>query len=181
MNKLDVNRSLLLLIDWQSRLLPALRQGAQALERSCRLASAAKLLTVPVLVTEHCADKLGTTDEALLSAAAQPQILHKASFSAFNDGGLREALATQSRRQLVVSGAEAHVCVMQTVLDLLEAQWAVFVVVDAVASRRKQDYKTALARMQQAGAVLVTSEMVLFEWQARADSPTFKPLLAMLR
>lgn len=181
MPRLRAEHSLLLMIDWQARLLPALPYGQEALKVSCRLAKGAGLMTVPVLVTEHCADKLGTTNSALLDALTDPAILPKASFSALGDAGLREALTDRGRKQIVVSGAETHVCVMQTVLDLLDEGWSVYVVRDAVASRHTRDYKAALERMQQSGAVIVTSEMVLFEWQARADTGTMRAMLELVR
>ncbi|MDO6460249.1 isochorismatase family protein [Granulosicoccaceae sp. 1_MG-2023] len=181
MHTLQAQQSLLLLIDWQSRLLPALPHGQAALQRSVLLGKGAALYDVPVLVTEHCADKIGGTDPGLLESLSAPHMIHKTHFSACRGTALLSDIQAGERRQIVVAGAETHVCVLQTVLDLLAPERRVYVVCDALASRKSIDYKTALQRMQQAGAELVTSEMVLFEWQACAGDPGMREMLSLVR
>jgi len=105
----------------------------------------------------------------------------KKRFSAYGCGSLPQDWVESGIFKIVVAGIEAHVCVLQTVLDLLSSGFQVHVVVDAVASRKPLDYQTALRRMESQGAVLTTVESVLFEWCESADDPAFKQLSALVR
>jgi nicotinamidase-related amidase len=199
---LDVNDSQLVLVDYQARLMPALADGEGALRNALRLARVARLLQVPVCITEHCVDKLGPTDAELAPLA--DQILPKQSFSAV-PAGLAEALLPKAaraprgnarslpkhlrkpepeepeRRAIVIAGCEAHVCLLQTALDLLDEEWDVWVVTDACASRTERNRDAAYDRLAGAGAELVTSEMVAFEWLREATHPKWKEVLAVIK
>ncbi len=174
MPTMDRARSALLVVDFQTRLMPAIDQGAAAVANARRLLDAAALLDVPALLTEQNAEGLGSTVPAL----AGGRVLHKMSFDACRDGGLA---ALPAAPDLVVAGCEAHVCVLQTVLGLLEAGRRVFVVQDAVGSRRAESKAAALARMAAHGAALVTTEMVVFEWVGTARHPRFRAAVALIK
>ncbi len=176
---IDAARSSLLLIDVQQRLVPAIEQGEQVAEQCRWLARLAQQLAVPTVITEHMAHKIGATVAPLLAAAPQAQVLAKACFSAVREGGLSSTAVAQ-RPQVIVGGVEAHVCVLQTVLDLQAQGSAVYVVAEACGSRRARDAELAVARMRQCGVQVVSREMVAFEWLQRGDHPAFGQLLRQL-
>lgn len=171
--RIKVSDSLLLIVDLQGRLLPAIDEGETVLFHATWLVDVAQTLGVPVLATEHCPERVGLTDSALRERLAADCIVEKTHFSAVTEGALLRAAAA-GRTQWIVVGTEAHVCVQQTVLDLLAAGRSVFVVDEAVGSRRVRDKELALARMQQNGAEIVSREMVAFEWLDSAENPMFR-------
>ncbi|MCW3148581.1 hydrolase [Stutzerimonas stutzeri] len=173
--RIKATDSTLLIIDIQERLLPAILDSAAMVEHTAWLQQVAQRVGVPVLLTEQYSKGLGPTSAALRSAVPDNAILEKLHFSAAADGELFKRPGGE-RRQFIVCGCESHVCVMQTVLDLLERDSEVFVVEEAVSSRRASDKTLALARMRQAGAQIVSREMVAFEWMERAGSELFKTI-----
>ncbi|HKY94526.1 MAG TPA: isochorismatase family protein [Kiloniellales bacterium] len=174
---MDRERSQLLLIDFQARLMPAVDGAAAAIANARRLLDAASLLGVPVTFTEQYAKGLGPTVTELPALPAQ--VAHKMTFDACRSPALTERLAPG--RALVVAGCEAHVCVLQTVLGLLDAGRQVRVVRDAVGSRRAESKEAALARMERHGAEIVTTEMVVFEWLESAEHPRFREVVALIK
>ena len=168
--------SQLLLIDMQERLVPAVSNGEAVVGAAARLLSAARILDVPVLVTEHMADKIGPTVPDL--NVRPKEIFAKSSFSAGRQTGFRDLLR---HRQVIVCGTEAHVCVMQTALELHDAGFAVAIVEDAVGSRFTEDRDIALRRMESAGLARVSAEMVMFEWLGAGDHPAFSDVLAIIK
>ena len=172
---IDPARSLLLVIDFQSRLMPAIEAGEAAIANAKRLIAAAALLDVPVLFTEQNAGGLGPTVQALEPGA----VAHKMTFDATKAPGFPERLPAD--RDIVVAGCEAHVCVLQTVLGLLATGRRVDVVLDAVGARRTESKEAALARMQAHGAGIVTTEMVAFEWLVTARHPRFREVVALVK
>lgn len=174
--RIKAAESLLLVVDLQERLLPAIDDGDDVMSHATWLVEVAQLIGVPVLATEHCPQRIGLTDQALRARLPAECIVEKTHFSAVPEGALLKA-AGEGRRQWIVVGTEAHVCVQQTVLDLLVAGHSVFVVDEAVGSRRPRDKELALSRMQQNGAEIVSREMVAFEWLENADNPLFREAL----
>ena len=168
--------SLLLIVDLQTRLLPVVDSADAVLANAVWLTKVAQTIGIPVLATEHCPEHIGLTDPELRSLLPEESIVTKEHFSAVTEGALLE-VPPASRQQWVVVGAEAHVCVQQTVLDLLAVGRKVFVVDDAVGSRRSHDKELALHRMRQNGAEIVSREMVAFEWLERANTPVFRDVL----
>ena len=170
--------AVLLLIDLQERLVPVIHDGETMVARAVRLAEAAQLLDVPVCATEQYPAGLGPTVAAL---APYPQaVLAKTTFSAAGDPGFAGLLPARSG-EIVVAGVEAHVCVLQTVLDLLAAGRRVAWAADATGSRDPADRTAAIDRARQHGAEIVTSEMVLFEWLRDARHPRFREVHKLLR
>ncbi|MGH1570233.1 isochorismatase family protein [Methylobacterium sp. P31] len=173
---LDPARTLLLVIDIQVRLMPAIADGPGVSANAGRLATAAKLLDVPVLFTEQNAAGLGPTVPEL--APAPGTTFPKMRFGATRAPGFLDRLPAD--RDLVVTGCEAHICVLQTVLGLLEAGRRVWVVADAVGSRRVENRQAALARMAVHGAEIVTTEMVVFEWLGTARHSRFREIVKLI-
>jgi nicotinamidase-related amidase len=172
---MHIDRSVLLLIDLQVRLQPAIHDATQVLEAGLWLTRLAQRLGVPVICTEQYPKGLGPTIPALRALLPDECIIEKLHFSAAAEARLFE-LPGGERAHFVVAGTEAHVCVQQTVLDLLAAGRRVFVVEEAVGSRRKTDRELALARMRSHGAAIVSREMVAFEWLRHAGSERFREI-----
>ena len=173
---LAAKNAMLVVIDFQAKLMPAIHDGETVLLNAGRLAEAARLLDVPAVLTEQYPRGLGATVPALADIA--PAIT-KMSFDACAEPAFLEAVAGD--RELVVCGCEAHVCVGQTVLTLLEHRRRVVVVADAIGSRVPQSRAIALKRMASHGAEIVTTEMVLFEWLGSAEHPQFRTVSKLIR
>jgi len=175
---LNSEGAVLLLIDLQERLMPAIFDGDAVIARAVRLAEAARLLDVPVRATEQYPAGLGPTVAPL--AAYPTAVLAKTSFSATNDPGF-PALVPEGAGDIILAGVEAHVCVLQTALGLLESGHRVVLAADATGSRDSADKAVAIERTRQHGAEIVTSEMVLFEWLCDAKHPRFREVQKLLR
>ena len=169
--------SILLVVDFQSRLMPAIDDGPSVVANARRLLDAAELFHVPILFTEQNPDGLGHTLPELRSSAGG--IVHKMTFDACGAPGFLEALA--DRRDIIVSGCETHVCVLQTVLGLRSAGLRVFAVRDALGSRRMESKETAIQRMARNGAEIVTTEMVIFEWLGTAKDGRRDEVIALVK
>ncbi len=169
----------LLVIDVQERLLPAIAGGPRVVWNIRRLVDAAKILGLPVVATEQYPKGLGPTAAEL--AERLGPIPSKLTFSAGGCGQFFDDLRGRGIYKILVCGIEAHVCVAQTVFDLLADGWQVFVAVDAVGSRFEIDLRTALGRMDSAGATLTTTEAAMFEWCEIAGTPEFKEISRLAR
>ena len=199
---LDASESQLVLVDYQERLMPAIFEGPAALANALRLAQIAQLMEVPVWGTEQNPSRLGGNDPAL--RALCQKTLAKMHFSAAEEGlgeWLRPpakpqqggnarslpkhlqkpALQAPERGTIVIAGCEAHVCLLQTALDLIEDEFEVWVVTDACSSRTERNRDAAFDRLAGAGAELVTTEMVAFEWLGSCENPVFKDVLALVK
>lgn len=197
---LDADDCQLVLIDYQERLMPAIDGREFVLANAQRLARLARLLRVPVWGTEQSPAKLGGMDPSL--APLCDRIVSKMSFSAADEllpllhpapkvqrGNARSlpkhlqkpAESAPERGTVVVAGCEAHVCLMQTALMLLEAECDVWVVTDACGSRTERNRDAAYDRLAGAGCELVTTEMVCFEWIRTAEHPQFKDMQALVK
>ena len=177
MPKLDPASSTLLVIDVQKRLMPVIDQGDVVIANARRLSEAAAMLDVPVLFTEQYVRGLGMTVPEL--APPESAVLHKMTFDAVEAPEFPGRIA--DGHAVVVAGVEAHVCVLQTVVSLLEAGRRVHVVQDAVSSRRPESKEAALRRMERHGAEIVTTEMVVFEWIGTAEHPQFKDAVGLIK
>ncbi len=171
----------LVLVDYQPRLMPAIHDGDAVVARAVLLADVARELGVPVIGTEQNPGGLGENASEVRSRCGAT--LSKMHFDACADGlvQLLRSILGDGLRQVVVAGCEAHVCLLQTALGLLDAGLVVFVVADACGSRRPGDHRLAMGRLQQAGARLVALESVAFEWLGTCEHPRFKAVLARLK
>jgi nicotinamidase-related amidase len=169
----------LLVVDVQEKLVPAIAENAQVVWNICRLIDGAKILGLPVLGSEQYPKGLGPTVAEL--AGRLGPLPSKLAFSAGACPGLFESLSGRGIHKILVCGLEAHVCVQQSVLDLLADGWRVYVAADAVGSRFEVDCRIALGRMDSAGATITTTEAALFEWCEAADTPEFKEISRLAR
>jgi nicotinamidase-related amidase len=182
---LQAARSQLVAVDLQERLMPAIAEGGQVVRHAGILLQAAQRLGVPITVTEQYPTGLGPTvagvrDHVPAEAVTRP----KMTFSAVADPDARtrfEDLRARGRSQAVLCGAEAHVCVLQTALDLRAAGFDVFVVGDAVSSRSPHSVSAACARLLHANCHWVTTEMVVFEWMEQAGTNAFRALFPLIK
>ena len=181
---LDASKATLLLVDMQERLLPAMMGGLDVEERCGILLKAARALDVPVTVSEQYPKGLGHTVEKLGHAAAGSPVFPKLAFSCWRDPALKAHMIAHheaGRPLVILAGIEAHICVLQTAVDLAAAGFGVFAVADAMASRAAASHTLALDRMRQNAVSVVTTEMVVFELLREAGSPQFKALSALIR
>jgi nicotinamidase-related amidase len=178
---LDAARSALLLVDLQARLAPAIDDAKAAVDRVLLLLGAARRLDVPVLASEQYPKGLGSTLPAIRDRLRPAEIVEKLRFAGSAEPALGSRIAALGRPVIVVAGMEAHVCVLQTVLGLQASGLTPVLVADAVASRSEAARDLAIQRMRAAGVVIVNTEMVLFEWLGRADTPAFRDLLPAIR
>jgi nicotinamidase-related amidase len=178
---LDRRDSFLFIVDVQERLAPAIEGADTVIANADRLIRAARRLDVPVVASEQYTKGLGHTVPALRSHLDPAERLEKTTFDATREPELRGHLAGLDRDQAVILGTEAHVCVLQTALGCLGMGIVPWVVADAVGSRAPANRDLALARMSRAGAGIVSTEMVLFEWLERAGTEDFRALLPLIR
>ncbi len=173
---LDREQALLLIIDVQERLAKAMNNRDSVEQAIVQLQTGMEILEVPTLVTEQYPKGLGPTVAGIKTAAKEMGCVEKTAFSCCGEESFQPHLAHYNRKQIVVTGMETHVCVLQTVLDLLEAGYQVHVPITATCSRSDINRDNALSRMQQAGAILTNVESVLFELVRDAGAPTFKAI-----
>ncbi|MFT4059879.1 MAG: hydrolase [Legionella sp.] len=173
---LDKNESILLLIDVQEKLVPAVLDSKSFIANCEWMLRLAKKMEVPILVSEQYRKGLGTTVSSLSSYIHQQECIDKVAFSCMSDATYVQHLQKFHKKHAVLIGIEAHVCVLQTALELKQQGYDVFVVVNAISSRGQLNLKYGLKRMQQAGVHLVTTEMVFFEWLRVAGTSEFKEL-----
>ncbi|WP_372006869.1 hydrolase [Tistrella mobilis] len=178
---MDADADLLVVIDLQARLMPAISGGEAAVADAGRLIDGARALGIPVLATEQYPQGLGPTVDVIRDRLDPSEIVSKITFSSWNEHAFRDRVIASGRRRLVVCGTEAHVCVLQTVLDAARAGFQLAVVADAVASRAPASKALALDRMARHGVEIVSTEMVLFEWLGRAGDDRFKAVLPLIR
>lgn len=198
---IDVEESQLVLVDLQPKLQSAMHDAAAVWANAQRLAQAAQLLGVPIWGTEQNPSRLGELPPQM--RALCQRVLAKMQFSAVEEGlaewlqpptaaprgnarslprHLQKPQPEQAgRKRIVLAGCEAHVCLLQTALDLLEDEFEVWVVTDACTSRTERNRDAAYDRLASAGAELVTTEMVLFEWLRSAEHPDFKAVQALIK
>jgi nicotinamidase-related amidase len=177
---LSRNSSKLLIVDVQEKLLPFIPVGKQLVRNCRRLIEGAGILEVPVFATEQYPRGLGATTADLATLLPhRPEKLRFSSAEILQWGSA--AAQADGRDKVVVAGIEAHVCILQTALDLLACGFQVYIPADAVASRHKLDWRIALERLSAAGAVLTTTESVLFEWCEAAGTPQFKEISRLVK
>ena len=197
---LDADQCQLVLVDYQIRLMPVIFENAQVIANAVRLGKLAQLMDVPVWGTEQNPSKLGENVAEVRALCAKT--LSKMQFSGVEEGlgewlrppakpvggnarslpkHLQKPAQTDERSTIVIAGCEAHICLMQTALHLLEDEFDVWVVTDACSSRTERNRDAAFDRLAGAGAELVTTEMVAFEWLRSAEHPAFHEAQALIK
>jgi len=173
--------SCLIVIDMQERLVPAMQAPARTIKNAKLLISVARELEVPVLLTEQYPKGLGRTVSEIANVANGLPVLEKMHFSCMEDSHFADTFRKLGRKQAVIAGMEAHICVMQTAVNLMDEGYEVFVVTDATSSRTLESEQACLDRLGACGAGIVTTEMVVFEWLGKAGTDSFKKLLPLVK
>lgn len=178
---LNKENSLVLIIDVQEKLVAALDKDI-VVNKTSILANAAKLLNIPIIVTQQYSKGLGETDIRVRQNFTQEtQVFEKTAFSVLKEPGFLDLLKSYNKKQIVICGIETHICVYQTAVSLIKEGFEVYVAKDACASRKKYEFKTGIDLMQQNGAKISCLETILFEWIEDAKSPYFKDLQQLIK
>ncbi|MCF8242917.1 MAG: hydrolase [Melioribacteraceae bacterium] len=178
---LNREKTALLIIDIQERILKVINEYERVVDNTIKLIKGMKELNVPIYYTEQYPKGLGTTVSEIKEELQDSDAIHKMSFSCSGAGELFKELIDKNITQVVVCGIESHVCVQQTVLDLLANSFQVDVAADAVSSRRKFDFEIALDRMRNLGAEVTTTESILFELLNVCGTPEFKAVSKIVK
>src|ERR1043166_4223379 len=171
----------LIVIDIQERLLPGIFERERVVQNSVRLIKGADLLGIPIFATEQYRKGLGVTVPEVALAFGSVVPVEKLAFSACGATGLSAALKAKKIASVILCGIESHVCVCQTCLDLLDQDYGVFVVADAISSRTPENHRIGLERMRESGAVIVSTEMALFELLGKAGTDEFRQILPLVK
>jgi nicotinamidase-related amidase len=173
---IDINRSCLLVIDIQEKLIRAVDECETVIANSAWLIKIATRLGVPLLASEQYPQGLGQTVPALRQLMPPESIMAKTHFSCTAEPACLQRISACGRQQFILIGIETHVCVLQTALGLLEQGKMAYVVADCTSSRRSQDAELALARMRAQGVGIISREMVVFEWLHKAGTSQFREI-----
>jgi nicotinamidase-related amidase len=167
-------------IDIQERLLPAIHEKERVVANTVRLVKGAVILGLPTVVTEQYRKGLGPTVPEVAAAVPGFAPMEKLAFSSCGAEGFVAVLEAKGIRDVILCGIEAHVCVTQTCLDLLARGFRAFIVADALSSRTPENHRAGVERMRDAGAIIVSTEMILFELLGRAGTAEFKQILPLI-
>ena len=179
--KLVAHETMALVVDFQERLMPAIADNVAVLSRARLLLEGLTLLHIPFLVTRQYPKGLGDTVPIIREMTEGAPILDKLSFGACEEPHAREAIEALGRKNVIICGAEAHICVLQTVIGLQAAGFQAVVVEDCVGSRKTSDKEIGLKRAMQEGALLTSCEAVLFELLGEAGGETFKQISRLVK
>ena len=166
-----------IVVDYQEKLVPVMHEKDKLLQNSCILLEGLKILDVPMVVTQQYTKGLGMTVEEITEAAGTSEYIDKISFTAFDC--LKDKLS--SKKYVIVCGIEAHICVLQTVIDLKAAGFVPVLVADCISSRKESDKQVAIERARQEGAIVTTYESLLFELLKVAGTETSKKIQKLIR
>jgi len=178
---LVAEKTTLLIIDIQERILPVMNNHESVVQNTIKLIKGFKVLGIPIFYTEQYPKGLGPTLQSIKDELGKEEAIQKLSFSCSGAGELFDLLKKRDLSQIVVCGIESHVCVQQTVLDLLANGFQVNLAADAVSSRKIVDYETAITRMRQNGAEVTTTESILFELLNVCATPEFKQISKIVK
>ena len=182
MTILNIEDSVVMIIDVQEKLLNAVFNKAFLEKKATIIANTAKILGIPVIVTEQYPKGLGATVESLKEALPEnTQYFEKTAFSALENNDVLEALKNSGKKQVIIFGIETHICVSQTTNALIQEGFEVSVIRDACGSRSELEYLAGLERMKDNGAHVLTTEIALFEWLKGAKHPKFKEVQMLIK
>ena len=182
MAQLNLEDSLVLIIDIQEKLLNAVFNKEKVEKKSAIIAETAKILGIPVVITEQYPKGLGNTISDIKETLAEnSEVFEKTTFSALSNENILNAIKKHNKKQIIVLGIETHICVSQTTSALLNLGYEVNVIKDACGSRAEVEYNAGLERMKDNGAFIITTEIALFEWLKSAKHPDFKAVQALIK
>ena len=179
--RLSREKAALVIVDVQEKLVPQMKFLEQMEQNIKILIASARRLGIPILMTEQYPKGLGGTIAGIAGELPDVEPVAKVTFSCWGDEAFRSRLEGSGRKQVILTGIETHVCVVETTLDLLAAGYSVYLPTDALCSRRKQNWQTGLRLARSAGAVLTCTETVFFQLLGRSDTPEFKELINLLK
>ena len=180
--RIKLEDTLALIIDYQDKIVPAMNKKEELLQNTQKLIEGLKILGVPSIVSQQYTKGLGMTIPEIKELYGEEfSYFDKKTFSCMDDADISEKLASSNKKNIIVCGIEAHVCVLQTVIDLISAGYNVILVEDCISSRKKHDKKIALQRMQSEGAILSTYESILFELTRVSGTDTFKQISRLVK
>jgi len=173
--------TVLVVIDVQEKLFVKVDEKERVAKNICRLIQFADIMRIPIVITEQYPKGLGPTIPEIRRLTSNIKPIEKVEFSCLASSAFRERLAEVHAENLVLTGIEAHICVAQTAIEALKSGYRVYVVSDAVSSRRREDETIAIERMRQEGITIVTSEMLMYEILRKAGTPEFKKILELVK
>jgi len=178
---LDKDNAVLLVIDVQGKLATLMHENQKLFTNINRMIKGARVLNIPIIWTEQTPDKLGETVIEIKNELEGIELLTKKTFSCSGGPGFKEKLNKLNRKQIIITGIETHVCVYQTCMDLLRSHFEVHLVTDAVSSRIESNYILGIQRIKEAGAILTSVEMSLFEMLKVAEGEQFKEIIQIVK
>jgi len=176
-----LENTIVLVIDMQDRLMSAMHNREELEQKASKFIRGCRVLELPILVTQQYTKGLGETIEPLKDALGEFEPIEKITFSCCGNQEFNDILSKSGKKNVIVTGVETHVCVQQTILDLLADNYNVYVVADCSGSRYTKDHNYAEERMRQAGAIVTTMESVLFELLVNADNPKRKEISNLIK
>ncbi|MBR6698390.1 MAG: isochorismatase family protein [Lachnospiraceae bacterium] len=179
--RINKNDTLAIIVDYQERLMPAMADMEGFIKKSAILIEGLNILGVPMLVTQQYTKGLGQTVEPIRNAIGNDKYFDKTSFSVLGDEAIATAISSQNKKNIILCGAEAHICVLQTLIDLREKGYNVVLVEDCIASRCVENKAIALVRAEQEGALISTYEAILYELLEKAGSDEFKQISRLIK
>ena len=177
---LNKDNTLLLIIDIQEKLVSVMKHKEQVIDNTKILITAAKEMSLPIIITEQYPKGIGPTVEGIKEVVDNVKPFEKISFSSYIDE-IKEALDSTGRKKVIITGMETHICVFQTARDLLNNGYEVFVARDAVCSRTKENFLNGLELMKDTGAVISNTETIIFDLMKVAGTPEFKVLSKLIK
>lgn len=178
---INEKNSLLMVIDVQEKLLPVIDEYEKMTKRIIETIDAAKEIDIPMILTEHFPDKLGRTDPKIRDYFSEDRIYSKTIVSCCGDETIRNFAKNSDKTEFILIGIEAHICVFQTAMDLLELGKKVYIVEDATSSRDPKSKEIAFQRLRQHGAEIINFEMLIFEWVRGGQHPNFRSMIKRIK
>lgn len=179
--RLLLEDTMALIVDYQERLMPVIYEHDELEKKSCTLLKGLRTLGVPMVMTQQYTKGIGMTIPSITEAAGTSEYFDKITFSCYEDEAVRRKMEALGKKTVIVCGIEAHICVLQTCIDLKEAGYTPVLVVDGISSRKASDTEVALMRAQSEGILLTTTESILFELTRKAGSPVFKEISRLIK
>ncbi len=170
-----------LIIDYQEKLVPVIYNKEQLIKNSTKLIKGLQVLNVPMMVTQQYTKGLGMTVNELAKEIKEFHFYEKISFSCYKDKEINTKVKEMNKKNIILCGIEAHICVLQTAIDLLEDHYNVILVEDCIASRKENDKIIALKRLEKEGVTITSYESILFELMNAANHPIFKQISALVK
>ncbi len=170
-----------IIVDVQERLVPHIHENRELINNLEILIKGLKTLDIPIVVAEQYTKGLGPTVEGIHKSLGEYKSIEKTSFSCCDNGLIKDELSLLNKKWIIVAGIEAHVCVLQTVIDLIDIGYAPILIEDCVSSRKENDKKIAVERMKSEGAIIATYESILFELCRRSGTGEFKMISQLVK